>query len=148
MGRLTTPLNMAYQHPTFANIQYRLSRLYDEPDFGPNWKRIGRWEIQPNPPWEEWRLGIERDQCIDKIREIYTVANDMDDSEKERLLFDIEAVCVAMERPSMYPRLRETCQRCVFLKLCHGTADERKEFKVIETSEIERFAKRLGVELE
>lgn len=138
MGRLTTPLNMAYQHPTFANIQYRLSRLYDEPDFGPNWKRIGRWEIQPNPPWEEWRLGIERDQCIDKIREIYTVCPTLDTDERDRLLFDIEQMCVAQERPSIFPRFRETCQSCVFNKLCHGSQEDRREYKVLGPEEIDR----------
>lgn len=138
-GRLNSPLCTAYQHPSFVNIQYRLSRLYDEPEFNKNWKRIGRWEIQPNPSWEEWRLGIERDKCIDKIRETYTLSPTLDSAERDRLLFDIEAICTAMERPTIYPRYRETCQSCVFNRLCHGSSDDRNEYQVRGPEEISRI---------
>lgn len=140
-GRISSPLVTAFQHPTFANVQYRLARLYDEPEFGKSWKRIGRWEIQPNPDWQEWRTGIERDKCIDKIRETYTVCPTLDTAERERLVYDIEQMCHAQEMPSIYPRYRETCQSCIFNRLCHGTADDRHEFKVLGPEEIDRILK-------
>lgn len=140
-GRLISPLVTAYQHPSFTNIQYRIARLFDEDEFSKSWKKVSRWEIQPNPSWPEWKLGIDRDKAIDKIRQVYTVANEMDDSEKERLIFNIEALCVAMESPTIYPLLREKCQKCIFNGLCHGDADSRRDYKILGPEEIERIKK-------
>lgn len=138
-GRLVSPLSMAYRHPTFKHVQYRLARLYDDPEFSSSWKKEARWEIQPNPTWEEWKLGIERDQCIDKIRENYVISPTLDSAERDRLLFDIEQMAHAQEMPSIYPRYRESCQSCIFNKLCHGSADDRNEYKVRGPEEISRI---------
>lgn len=137
-GRLHSPLVMAHQHPTFVHVQYRLARLYDEPDFNKNWKRIARWEIQPNPSWDEWRLGIDRDKCLDQIRQTHTVSP-MDSREKERLVYDISAMCNAISKPTIYPRLRENCQGCIFSGLCHGDEDSRAEYQPVGQEYLQRY---------
>jgi hypothetical protein len=141
-GRLISPLCMAYQHPSFANINYRLAKIDGDKDFAKSWKKIARWEIQPNPSWEEWRRGIEKDKCIDAIRETYIICPTLDEGERKRLLYDIEQMCSAQEKPSIFPRYRERCPACTFRGLCHGSAEDRSEYTPVNLEEIARFQKR------
>jgi len=142
-GRLASPLVMAYQHPSFQNINYRLAKLDGDKDFKKSWKRIGRWEIQPNPLWEEWRRGIEKDRCIDAIRETYTVSPTLDTEQRDRLLFDVEQMCSAQEKPSIFPRYRERCGSCVMNGLCHGDEYSRSLYTPVNQAELERYKNRL-----
>ncbi len=134
-GRILSPLVMAYQHPAIDNIRYRIARLYDEPEFGKNWKKIARWEIQPSVSWEEWRIGIERDKALPQIREVYSVSPILDEYERKRLIYDIDKMCSAMEMSNTYPRFREACQRCVFQGLCHGDQESRSQYRVANPDE-------------
>lgn len=129
-GRLLSPLSMAYKHPSFANIQYRLAKIDGDKNFKSSWKKEARWEIQPPIEWREWRQGIERDKCLDAIRETYTINPTLDDSERDRLIFDIEQMVEAQNRPSIFPRYRERCSSCSFKGLCHGSAEDRSEYAV------------------
>jgi hypothetical protein len=106
-----------------------LDKLEDGANFGKNWKKVGRWELQPACSWEEWYRGIERDKCLDQLVEHYHLSPILD-AEKERIIFDVEHMVEIMERPDLHPRFREACQSCVFTGLCHGDEDSRSRYGV------------------
>jgi hypothetical protein len=141
-GRLVSPLNMAYKHPTF-NVNLRLARLYDEPEFNKNWKKVARWEVSPAIKWEEWALGIERDKCLDQIRETFTISPILDAQGRDKIRFDIEHMCAVMEKPHIWARFREACQSCYFSKLCHGDEASRDEYKIVDPEALEKYQKSL-----
>jgi hypothetical protein len=143
-GRLLSPLNMAYEHPSFKNIRYRLARLYDDDEFNKNWHKRGRWEIQPNPTWEEWRLGIERDKALPLIREIYTISPKLDSADRQGIIYDIAQMMNAQEKPSIFPRYREHCVSCIWNGLCHGSAQSRAEYQVAGREELARYLTRMA----
>lgn len=130
-GRLVSPLCMGFKHPSF-DINIRIARLYDEPEFNKNWKKTARWEIEPKVEWMEWRRGIEHDQCLDQVRETYRISPILDVTERNKIIYDVEHMCSTMEKPHMWPRFREACQSCVFTKLCHGDEQSRALFRVNE----------------
>jgi hypothetical protein len=114
--RLASPLSLAYQQPMTGG--YRLAKRDGETiSFGPNWKRLGRWEI-PEVPWQEWREGIDRDRCLPAIKETYSVTP-FEDSDKRRLLNDIEHIMASMSKVT-HPRKWEACETCIFKPVCHG----------------------------
>lgn len=144
-GRLSSPLNMAYRHPT-VNVNLRIARLYDETEFGKGWKKVGRWEVSPKMEWTEWKLGIEKDRCIDQIREVVT-ASPILDVEQEKIIYDLEHMCAVMEKPHIWPRFRETCQSCIFSRLCHGDEESRNLYKVANQEALEQYEKKLKISL-
>ena len=119
--RLHSPLSMSYRQPMTGGL--RLARLDTEKtSFGPSWKKVGRWEV-PEISWQEWRLGIDKDRCIESILETYTVQG-LKSEEKRRVLNDIEHIQVSMSKP-VHPRKWEMCESCLFKGVCH---DSKKGF--------------------
>lgn len=124
VGRLHSPACMSYVHPLMGTI--RLAHIGSEKKFGKNWKRMARWEDQ-TITWEEWRLGIERDQCLG---EIYRSHRAVVDAHPGDIRADIAHIIAAIDKPQ--PRLRERCRQCEFCELCHGGEDGRHAYRAAD----------------
>lgn len=137
-GRLLSPLCMSYQHPTVSS-NYRLARLEQDSSFAKSYKKIARWEIQPKVEWGEWRHGIDRDQCMNQIKDIYSSSPISDSYKKSQLRGTIEQLMMSLEKP--HPKLREKCHDCIMWGLCHGDKDERARFRIPEKQAYDQFEK-------
>lgn len=115
--RLPSPLCLSYRQPITGSL--RLARLDAEKiNFGPAWKRVGRWEV-PEVGWKEWRLGIDKDRCLQSIIETYSVPG-IKSEERRKVLTDIEHFQVLMSK-TIHPRKWEMCESCVFKGVCHDS---------------------------
>jgi hypothetical protein len=113
--RLHSPLSLAFRNPLTGH--FRLARRTKEKiNFGPAWKRFGRWEV-PEVGWHEWREGIDRDQCLSSIIDTYTQASPNTEN-KRRILNDIEHMLVSTTK-NTHPRKWEMCETCTFKGVCH-----------------------------
>lgn len=116
-GRLPSPLNLGYRHPATGSI--RLARLHGEKvSFGNSWKRIGRWEL-PDATWQEWRVGIERDQCMNLISAEVTLEPRKDGRE---ILRDAARIVEEFSSGPLaaIPKHREGCASCHYREICHA----------------------------
>lgn len=113
--RLASPLSVAYRHPAFPT--YRLARVEGDGtlQFSNAWKRCGRWEL--DIPWKEWREGIERDQCLDKVMRVEVAEPVKWRSELKR---DMDEIIADLVRGELGPRKREGCDSCAYQRFCHG----------------------------
>lgn len=117
-GRLPSPLSLGYRHPATGLI--RLSRLTGEKvSFGPSWKRVGRWEIDAS--WEEWRTGIDRDECMGLV---YAEKELEPTEDAKDILRDAERIVEEITSGSLdsLARHREGCQSCAYRLVCHPEA--------------------------
>lgn len=114
-GRLPSPLNLGYKHP--VNGQIRLARIQGEKvSFGNSWTRVGRWEL-PEVEWREWRVGIDRDQCMNLI---YAEQEQEALTDGREVLKDASRIVEEIMSGEMEPpRHREGCQSCQYLSVCH-----------------------------
>lgn len=127
-NRLLSPLVIAYRHPTM-NL-YRLSKLDGERGaFSAAWRRVGRWE-DPSFSWPEWRAGIDKDQCLDRI---YKQTSITQFENPEEIKTDMQVMMSFFD--SDWPRKRETCTSCMYLKLCHGDKYERASYLTLDPDE-------------
>lgn len=120
-GRLPSPLVLIYKHPAMNIL--RLAPLEGE-RFSAKWKRSARWEDRYD--WNEWREGINRDQCLDRILIEKSIIPSLDPDEAESI--KIDAATIASFIPRQWPRQRESCPRCTFHLFCHGDKNDRKRF--------------------
>lgn len=126
-GRMMSPLSVGYQHPTIGT-QIRLARIGEDKgsSFSSSWRRVGRWEV-PEVGWEEWRRGIDLDQCIDSCVESHE-AVPLSDAESADMRSNVYQIVEWMNgRASQCPRKREACRSCDYRKFCHGNPSEREE---------------------
>ena len=121
-GRLPSPLTMAYKHPSIDI--YRLAPLSEESKFSSKWKRIGRWEQQFD--WNEWRAGIDKDQCMERIVTHSSILPSRTDSELDDIRMDAAVIAAILLHDA--PRQRESCHRCLYHRYCHGDEHERSQF--------------------
>jgi hypothetical protein len=117
-GRISHPLVTLYRHPSLP--LYRLAPLEGE-RFSPKWSRLYRWE-SPEFSWEEWREGIARDQCIERI---YTTRALEPLIDPQPILTDALAILDALPLP--HPRHRESCNRCLYPSICFGERNDRPD---------------------
>lgn len=109
-GRLRSPLTTCYKHPTLNLL--RLATLDTERGFSPKWSKIARWE-DSTFTWPEWREGINRDRCLNKI----VTHVELEGVEDDELRQDALAIINSSSTPA--PRLREACTNCQFKGVCH-----------------------------
>lgn len=130
LSRLPSPLVMAYEHPMTGQI--RLHRINAEgKGFNKSWKRKARWEYQDEMNWQEWRDGIERDQCLDTICRDYLLPA-IDVEGRKEIKHDLRAICEVISGVTKLPRKRESCDRCEYSDWCHGSERDRKDFQTVE----------------
>lgn len=119
-GRLPSPLVMLYKHPSLNLL--RLAPLEGE-SFSAKWKRSARWESRYE--WKDWREGIDRDRCLDRIYSHSTIPL-KGSEELLEIRSDIEIISPLISSNS--PRKREVCGRCLYHQFCHGDSNDRSQF--------------------
>jgi hypothetical protein len=119
-GRLSSPLVTGYRHPSKSFQIVRLAPLEGE-SFNAKWTRCTRWEERFS--WVNWREGIDKDQCMDRIylSESLPATSKLDEIRK-----DAAEILAVIRNPS--PRKREVCPRCLYHRYCHGDEHERSLF--------------------
>lgn len=132
LSRVNSPLCLAFEHP--MTEQMRLARLNrsEGKSFNKEWKRKARWEYVDGIAWQDWRDGIERDQCIEQIARDYILA-ELEPDERKSIKHDLRAICDLLSGKQKLPRKRESCGRCEYLRYCHGGESDRKDFVPLET---------------
>jgi hypothetical protein len=125
VGRIPSPLCLCYSHP-MTGVK-RLARLMEEDErkFKRQWVRTGRWEL-PEIDWPEWRLGIDRDQCMNLIYDKAVV------DEKQiplNTLMDAGKVLKSIPDLAAAPAVKkhEVCSDCMYKLFCHGGRGDRQE---------------------
>lgn len=131
MSRLNSPLVISYEHPMTG--QTRLARINADAGkgFSKTWKRVARWEFQEPVSWQEWRDGIERDQCLDAIVRDYLLP-ELDTEARKEIKHDLRGICEVIGGVNKLPRKRESCDRCEYSDWCHGSNRDRKNFQTVE----------------
>lgn len=130
--RIASPLCMAYAHPMTG--QLRLATRGRE-TFSGNWKRLARWELNDTMPefrWPEWRLGIERDECLGRCysEDIVDFIEQSSD-DRRQLLRDAELIVDSIGHPSDGIRKHELCGRCMMRGYCHGDEASRHAYRPV-----------------
>lgn len=119
-GRLQSPLCLSYKHPMISD-QYRLAPVWSRSEgrFNGKWKRVGRWEID-GMSWQEWRVGIDRDQCLNQIYQRYDLQPEdfLRPDQVDSVLRDAEMTLDAL-KSELAPRKQEACRDCLMRTSCH-----------------------------
>lgn len=115
-GRVHSPLCLGYRHPKgIGNL--RLARFTNDggADFKRSWKRVGRWE-QTDIGWDEWRRGIDADQCLDQCVRVIDLQSDPPSG-----ILNDARVIAEMIASGLGTKRQEACRRCTHRGWCHGT---------------------------
>ena len=131
LSRVSSPLCLAYEHPMTGQMRLARFNRAEGKNFNRDWKRKARWEYQGEVSWQDWRDGIERDQCIEQVARDYIIA-ELEPEEIKSIKHDLRAICDLLSGKQKLPRKRESCGRCEYLRYCHGRDRDRKDFVPLE----------------